>query len=240
MGDVANSGATSTELPAGATEEAPASEVVVPDELKRFADADGKIDITKVGSSYSELEKELYSNTQKLSALERSYNTIAEKAVQREEATPEDEYAEFARDPKGYTQKAVDSSVGETAVAIQSAILEMEHPELKDVAFKKGLQEYAKTLPPSVRGNLSNFDTARWAIKEFKDKLKEATTATSTTGGGNSEVPHTESPSASTPSSKGGKTYTRTEIKDLMRNDPKAYAEQSDDITAAYREGRVK
>jgi hypothetical protein len=220
---------------AGVSQQTGATEGAIPKGLERFAGSDGKVDINKIGASYLELEKSHYQQGQKYSTLEKAYKTIADK-VEAPRVDPDEargrEFDNFTQDPKGYTEKVASQTLAEGAAPIMNAILTMAHPELNDPAFRQGLDEFAATLPPALKGNLMDFQHADWAIKLYKQQLG----ARSASPG--SALPHTESPSASHGTE--GKTFTRSEIKEMMYKRPGEYAARADEIAAAYRENRVK
>lgn len=212
--------------------------IAVPKGLERFAGQDGKIDLNKLGEGYLNLEKGFHKSNQELSALQRAYQALAPKA-EAPMADPEEargrEFENFVKDPKAYTEGVARASVSSEAKLVKAAILELAHPEMKDMAFKEGLNKFAATLPPNIQASLDDYNTADWVIKLYKQQYKPDE------ANANVERPssqHIESPSG-TPPTKGGKTYKRSEILEMQYKHPAEYEAKAEEISQAYREGRV-
>ena len=125
--------------------------------------------------------------------------------------------------------------------------LQQKHPDLKEIAMSPEFQKWV--TGSKVRSQLYeqansqyNYDAADELFSTWKEirnvasqtveverkERKQALNAASTGGASGS----TEAPSK--------KIYRRSDIIDLMRNDPKRYQSLSGEIMKAYQEGRVR
>jgi len=234
--EVKGAGATELSIGAGA-EQKTGAEGAIPKGLERFAGQDGKIDFNKLGESYLTLEQDYHKRNQEHTTLTRAYQVLANKVGAVPPANPEEvrgkEIESFTADPQGYVAGAAKKVVSEEAASLGGILISLAHPELNDPKFKAGLDEFCNTqLPPSM--NLSDFRTADWAIKLYKEHA-----AGGPVKSGSPALPHSESPSGAV-KQPAGKQWSRTEIKKLQWENPAEYARQADEISAAYNEGRVK
>lgn len=234
-----------TEKPSGTVIPSPSGAGAQPtsevnERLKRFVGADGGVDSSKLAPAYLELESVVGTQTHKLSALEKAYSALASRLETSSPApavaapSTEEELEAMMREPKGFVRETVNSEIKPVAVAIQVALLEMEHPELKDAKFKEGLKDFISTLPVGMKSAFEDYETARFIIRMYKEQSGVKP------NGSAQEVPHSESPSASAGAQIAGPVYSRTEVLKMMRERPDEYAKIADDVTKAYTEGRIK
>lgn len=125
--------------------------------------------------------------------------------------------------------------------------LQQKHPDLKEIAMSPEFQKWVtgskvRTQLYEQANNQYNYDAADELFSTWKEirnvatqtveverkERKQALNAASTGGASGS----TEAPSK--------KIYRRSDIIDLMRNDPKRYQSLSNEIMKAYQEGRVR
>jgi hypothetical protein len=125
--------------------------------------------------------------------------------------------------------------------------LQQKHPDLKEIAMSPEFQKWVtgskvRTQLYEQANNQYNYDAADELFSTWKEirnvatqtveverkERKQALNAASTGGASGS----TEAPSK--------KIYRRSDIIDLMRNDPKRYQSLSGEIMKAYQEGRVR
>ena len=125
--------------------------------------------------------------------------------------------------------------------------LQQKHPDLKDIAMSPEFQKWVTGSKVRQQlyeqaNNQYNYDAADELFSTWKEirnvatqtveverkERKQALNAASTGGASGS----TEAPSK--------KIYRRSDIIDLMRNDPKRYQSLSGEIMRAYQEGRVR
>lgn len=125
--------------------------------------------------------------------------------------------------------------------------LQQKHPDLKEIAMSPEFQKWVtgskvRTQLYEQANSQYNYDAADELFSTWKEirnvasqtvaverkERKQALNAASTGGASGS----TEAPSK--------KIYRRSDIIDLMRNDPKRYQSLSGEIMKAYQEGRVR
>lgn len=125
--------------------------------------------------------------------------------------------------------------------------LQQKHPDLKEIAMSPEFQKWVtgskvRSQLYEQANNQYNYDAADELFSTWKEirnvatqtveverkERKQALNAASTGGASGS----TEAPSK--------KIYRRSDIIDLMRNDPKRYQSLSGEIMKAYQEGRVR
>lgn len=125
--------------------------------------------------------------------------------------------------------------------------LQQKHPDLKEIASSPEFQKWVtgskvRSQLYEQANNQYNYDAADELFSTWKEirnvatqtveverkERKQALNAASTGGASGS----TEAPSK--------KIYRRSDIIDLMRNDPKRYQSLSGEIMKAYQEGRVR
>ncbi len=125
--------------------------------------------------------------------------------------------------------------------------LQQKHPDLKEIAMSPEFQKWVtgskvRSQLYEQANNQYNYDAADELFSTWKEirnvasqtveverkERKQALNAASTGGASGS----TEAPSK--------KIYRRSDIIDLMRNDPKRYQSLSNEIMKAYQEGRVR
>ena len=225
----------------------------VPDNLKRF-EVEGKLDVNKLATSFLSLEKEYHKTSQERAALSKSYEVLANK-VSSGKPTEEDDIStreKILEKPAEYVTGIAKETLETMGKPIVDALIGVIHPEVgknsdgsyKNPEFIAGFSEYIRTFPENVRLGLANFRGADWAIKQYKSLLdKSSNTTDKEPGSPNSETKNnrfSENPSNSSGASKGGKLWTRKEVRDLMQNNPTEYAKMANEISSAMDEGRYE
>lgn len=223
----------------------------VPDNLKRF-EVEGKLDVNKLATSFLSLEKEYHKTSQERAALSKSYEVLANK-VSSGKPTEEDDISTRERileKPAEYVTGVAKEAIETMGKPIVDALIGVIHPEVgknsdgsyKNPEFVAGFTEYIKTFPENVRLGLANFRGADWAIKQYKSILEKSSNTTSPDGKAldKKNEKFSENPSTSTGSKKGGKLWTRQEVRDLMQNNPAEYAKLANEISSAMDEGRYE
>lgn len=240
----------------GSTESSSAGGAGIPDVFQKFVDPKtGSVDISKAAEAYKQAEQKVTMTTQEKLDLQRSYEELAGRTGSREPAARTGEGSgtgrgltvdELLTDPSSALDKVVDAKLATAARPILDRLLEKEHPEIgrkadgtfKNPEFVDGLGKFAATLPYSVQQSLKagDYNTAMWAIEQYKTAVKGAATmATQSTEKG---TPFSESGKAPTQTG-GGPTFKRSEIRRMVRENPKEYASRVGEIEKAYEEGRV-
>lgn len=178
-----------------------------------------------------------------------------QKQSPQAQATEEDDI-DFFYDPEQAVRKVIDShpKIKEaeeyTRQAKQASIIgkiEQKHPDFKDIVNDEAFAEWVKAS--KVRTELYiradqqfDFDSADELLSLWKERRQ----AVSTTEDLNKADRQRQARAASTGTAKGSgeapsrKIYRRADIIELMQKDPKRYNAMSDEIMAAYAEGRVK
>lgn len=168
----------------------------------------------------------------------------------------EEEEIDFFYDPEQAVKKVIDShpKIKEaeeyTRQAKQASVIgkiEQKHPDFKDIVNDAAFAEWVKAS--NVRTELYiradqkfDFDSADELLSLWKERRQ----AVSNTEDLNKADRQRQAKAASTGTAKGSgeapsrKIYRRADIIDLMRTNPKRYNAMSDEIMAAYAEGRVK
>jgi hypothetical protein len=222
----------------------------VPSGLQKFVDsATGTVDLNKLEASYKEAEGKIATTAQEKLEAERAYEELA----RRMQGTPGEpgnrpiSFEDLVKDPQAATSQVVDARLNAQAKPIIQAVLEMSHPEIgvdqtgkyKNPVFMDGLKKFSAGLPANVQQALKSGDyaTANWVLGLYK-KLSGGVPASAAPSPAPTNF--SESAQVAAPPPSGGKIWTRSEIRNLVVRDPKAYSSQEAEIRKAYEEGRVK
>lgn len=176
--------------------------------------------------------------------------TSKDSAKQETEVTEEDFYA----DPKSSVNKVIDShpaikEAKEAKVAMKRnetlTRLNSEHPDIPEIVQNPDFVEWIKAS--KVRTELFtraevdyDYDSAHELLSTWKEKQNISKKVAET-----SKVDREQQLKAADVGGKGNnepvskKKYRRSDIIKLMQNDPDRYDAMSEEIMAAYREGRV-
>ena len=179
----------------------------------------------------------------------------AQKQSPQAQATEEDDI-DFFYDPEQAVRKVIDShpKIKEaeeyTRQAKQASVvgqIEQKHPDFKEIVSDEAFAEWVKAS--KVRTELYlradqqfDFDSADELLSLWKERRQ----AVSNTEDLNKADRQRQAKAAATGTAKGSgeapsrKIYRRADIIELMQKDPKRYNAMSDEIMAAYAEGRVK
>lgn len=182
--------------------------------------------------------------------------TQLETQKQSPQAQDQEDDIDFFYDPEQAVRKVIDShpKIKEaeeyTRQAKQASIIgkiEQKHPDFKEIVNDEAFAEWVKAS--KVRTELYiradqqfDFDSADELLSLWKERRQ----AVSTTEDLNKADRQRQARAAATGTAKGSgeapsrKIYRRADIIELMQKDPKRYNAMSDEIMAAYAEGRVK
>jgi hypothetical protein len=225
------------------------AESSVPENLKKFAGADGKIDLAKLSQSVSEADKKATQDAQKRADAERAYAmAVAGFGAMPGAGSPGAGGVDGRGSDEGLDAEGDEPVTARDAKPIVTSLLVLTHPELAvdergepvNPKFYDGLFKYMRGLPASMKAALKSgdFQTVEWAVREYK-----ALSKTSASGGGGGvggarpNFVEGGSPGGGTPA---GTTYSRADIRKMMRDNPDDYAKISADYGKAMDEGRVK
>ncbi len=177
-----------------------------------------------------------------------------QQAPQRE-VEPEDELDYFT-DPQAAVSRQIENhpsvrAAEEAAVEHRKqtakAMLQSKHPDMQEILADKGFAEWIQAS--KIRTKLfveadQNFDAE--AADELFTLWKERKTVAQQTADVEKQARKQSLKAANTGNARGSaegsrkKVYRRADIIKLMKNDPDRYQALSDEIMAAYAEGRVK
>ncbi len=233
----------------------------VPEALKTFVGADGKLDIAKVAQSMTEAQQKVTDATQESVAARQAYETLLATAGNPSAAASPNAAAkvpgrdapltadQLVTNPTEAIDSRIDKKVQPTARAIVEALLAVEHPELArdeegkyaDPKFVDGLLKYAGTLPPTTRAAMAQGDyaTAAHVIRTFKALQKKAADAVATNTDTTRERPNFSESGKSASVRTPGKIWTRSEIREMVVKRPDEYRKNEAEINKAYSEDRV-
>jgi len=214
-------------------------------------------DISDIVQMHQEAEKLLGKQSSEVGELRR----IVDDFVKTQTATvspqkEEDEEYDFFTDPDKAIAKAIEShpavqKAEQTSIAMKQATalnkLQADHPDFGEIVQDSAFQEWVRGS--QVRQELyaradQQFDYA--SAHELLSTWKERQNLVKETAAMQNADRERQIKTASTGNVKGSgekpsrKIYRRADIIKLMQTDPKRYQAMSDEIMAAYAEGRVK
>ncbi len=231
----------------------------VPEALKAFVDATGKMDMQKLAQSYSEAQKKITDVSQESIAAKRAYEellaTAGMSSVAPAAAKPDPTVTgrkpltvdQLVTNPEQAIDSRIDEKTSTSAKQVTEALLAIEHPELardEEGKFAKpefvdGLLKYAKTLPPTTRMAMAQGDyaTAAHVIRTYKALQRKA--AEQVGSSVQTEKPNFSESGKSSTTRKPGKVWTRSEIREMIARKPEEYRKNEAEIDKAYEEDRV-
>jgi len=232
----------------GAGTDSPA--VSVPD---KFKTQDGSVDVAKLSQAYAEVEKKATLEAQKRAELERAYQlALATAGPAGVVGAPEAGVADGRSSTVG-AEMDDEPITARAARPVVQTLLTLAHPELAlnesgepaNPEFVDGLVKYMRSLPPTIKQSIAagDFMTTEWAVREYKalTKARTSTVSTNRTSPGGAGTPNfIEGNSAGANSVNTGTVYSKSQIRDMMLNNPREYARIAEDVAKAYKEGRVK
>ena len=240
------------EAPEPTLEDTPEPEVEEDDIPDKYR---GK-DIKDIVQMHQEAEKLLGRQSSEVGELRRIVDDFVKSQINANSPQEEDEEPDFFNEPDKAIAKAIENhptikAAQETSMAMRQqqilSQLQTTHPDFVDIVSDEQFQQWKDgskvrqelyeradkqfefeaanellTLWKERQGMVA--ETAKVQEQDRKRQLKAASTG-NTSGS-------TEAPSR--------KIYRRADIIKLMQTDPKRYNQLSDEIMAAYAEGRVK
>lgn len=240
------------EAPEPTLEDTPEPEVEEDDIPDKYR---GK-DIKDIVQMHQEAEKLLGRQSSEVGELRKIVDDFVKSQINANSPQQEDEELDFFNEPDKAIAKAIENhptikAAQETSMAMRQqqilSQLQTTHPDFVDIVSDEQFQQWKNgskvrqelyeradkqfefeaanellTLWKERQGMVA--ETAKVQEQDRKRQLKAASTG-STSGS-------TEAPSR--------KVYRRADIIKLMQTDPKRYNQLSDEIMAAYAEGRVK
>jgi len=241
------------ETPEQPQEETPVQEEEIPEKYQ------GK-DIKDIVRMHQEAEKLLGRQSSEVGELRKIVDDFVKTQLDTQKQSPqaqtEEEDLDFFYDPEAAVQKVIErhpkikEAEEYTRQAKQAAVInqiEQKHPDFKDIVSDDAFAEWVKAS--KVRTELYiradqkfDYDSADELLSLWKERRQ----AVSNTEDLNKADRQRQARAAATGSAKGSgeapsrKIYRRADIIELMQKDPKRYNAMSDEIMAAYAEGRVK
>ncbi len=235
-------------------EEVTEQEEEIPDKYKNKS-------IKEIVQMHQEAEKLVGRQSSEVGELRKIVDDFVKTQLETQKQSPqaqatEEDDIDFFYDPEQAVRKVIDShpKIKEaeeyTRQAKQATIInkiEQKHPDFKEIVNDEAFAEWVKAS--KVRTELYlradqqfDFDSADELLSLWKERRQ----AVSTTEDLNKADRQRQARAASTGTAKGSgeapsrKIYRRADIIELMQKDPKRYNAMSDEIMAAYAEGRVK
>lgn len=213
---------------------------------------------TEIAQSYADLERRMSDQGNELSNLRSTLDAMAlqQSTAKEPEQEPVTE-ADFFSDPTSAVNRAVEShpalkQAQEMAQKMNYAqglsVLQQRHPDLTDVLGSERFKEWIKSS--SVR--LSRFQRADQAgdVEEADDLIstfKQLNQVEAATKEASKKAQKQAVRGASTGASRGNsdvqgsrRIYRGSDIRELMRTNPKRYEDLQPEIMLAYAEGRVR
>ena len=211
--------------------------------------------VKEVAQMHQELEKLLGKQSSEVGELRRAFDTVLKAQLEKQAPKEEEDEVDFFTDPEKATARAIDrhpkikeAEQVATQYRQQTALskLQQQHPDMKTILSDNRFQEWVSAS--KIRTQLFHqadqlYDTD--AAGELFSLWKDRQQVVNQTAQAEKAVRKTAVKSASTGNARGSgevskKVYRRTDIINLMANDPDRYEQLSDEIMKAYQEGRVK
>ncbi len=246
---------------AGGGSEIPAD---LPKELHKFYDPATKtVDYAKVAQSIGEAERKISDTSLEKGAIESAYKELAGRIGGGEGAAGDVKKSgrkisveDIATDPEAAVRSVAGDQFSTMAQPVVDAVIAMNHPEVaqvgigddgkpvyRDPEFVAGLKRFVGGMPKAIQGNLGNFETANYVISLYKSQLGKAAQDREVNHDVIKEKGGVFSESSKQPSKaatgKGGKIWSRSEIRELIGRHPEEYARREAEIEQAYVEDRV-
>lgn len=211
--------------------------------------------VKEVAQMHQELEKLLGKQSSEVGELRRAFDTVLKAQLEKQAPKEEEDEVDFFTDPEKATARAIDrhpkikeAEQVATQYRQQTAVskLQQDHPDMKEILSDNRFQEWVSASKIRTQlfhqaDQLYDTDAASELFSLWKDRQQVVNqTAQAEKAGRKAAVK-----SASTGNARGSgevskKVYRRTDIINLMANDPDRYEQLSDEIMRAYQEGRVK
>lgn len=217
--------------------------------------------IKEIARMHQEAEKLVGRQSSEVGELRKIVDDFVKTQLEQQKQSPQaqqntEDEIDFFYDPEAAVQKVIDrhpkikEAEEYTRQAKQASILgqlQEKHPDFKDIVQDEAFAEWVGAS--KVRTELyiradKNFDFD--SADELLSLWKERRNAVTVTQDMQKEDRKRQARAASTGSAKGSgeapsrKVYRRADIIELMRTNPKRYAQLSDEIMQAYAEGRVR
>lgn len=244
---------TEQEEPEQPQVETPEQDEEIPDKYKNKS-------IKEIVQMHQEAEKLVGRQSSEVGELRKIVDDFVKTQLETKKQSPQaqqdDEDIDFFYDPEQAVRKVIEShpKIKEaeeyTRQAKQASIIsqiEQKHPDFQSIVNDEAFAEWVKSS--KVRTELYiradqqfDFDSADELLSLWKERRQ----AVATTEDLNKIDRQRQAKAASTGTAKGSgeapsrKIYRRADIIELMQKDPKRYNAMSDEIMAAYAEGRVK
>ena len=249
------------EQPEEVAEEVPEQPEEVTEQEDEIPDKYKNKSIQEIVQMHQEAEKLVGRQSSEVGELRKIVDDFVKTQLETQKQSPQaqqddNEDIDFFYDPEQAVRKVIDShpKIKEaeeyTRQAKQASIIgkiEQKHPDFKDIVSDEAFAEWVKAS--KVRTELYiradqhfDFDSADELLSLWKERRQ----AVSNTADLNKADRQRQARAASTGTAKGSgeapsrKIYRRADIIELMQKDPKRYNAMSDEIMAAYAEGRVK
>jgi hypothetical protein len=210
--------------------------------------------VKEVAQMHQELEKLLGKQSSEVGELRRAFDTVLKAQLEKEAPKEEDE-VDFFTDPEKATARAIDRhpKIKEAEQVTkqyrhQTALNQLvnTHPDMQAILSDNRFQEWISAS--KIRTQLFQqadqlYDTD--AASELFSLWKERKQVVDQTAQAEKASRKTAVKSASTGNARSSgevskKIYRRTDIINLMANDPDRYEQLADEIMRAYQENRVK
>tara|TARA_R100000951_G_C2644560_1_gene182098 strand:+ start:846 stop:1649 length:804 start_codon:yes stop_codon:yes gene_type:complete len=251
-----------------ATLEQPEEQLEQPEQPEEVTEQEDEIpnkyqgkDVKDIVRMHQEAEKLLGRQSSEVGELRKIVDDFVKTQLNTQKQSPqaqieEEDDLDFFYDPEAAVQKVIErhpkikEAEEYTRQAKQASIIgkiEQKHPDFKDIvadnAFAEWVQASKVRTELYIRADQQfDFDSADELLSLWKERRQ----AVSNTEDLNKADRQRQARAASTGAAKGSgeapsrKIYRRADIIELMQKDPKRYNAMSDEIMAAYAEGRVK
>jgi hypothetical protein len=199
--------------------------------LEKFA-VDGKLDATKIGQSYLEIEKTARQAQAEVQRLTQVVQALSGQPLQTQ-ISNEQLLEQFVADPKSFVKAAVEEMAAPLTGQLTTTALMGKHPELANQEFKVKFFEWYDSQPESVQQADSTLEGADWLVSLYKERAGIGRQNASQAP----QAPHTEAISAARP--QAGVRFSRSRMRQIFATDPAQYQQLEPEYSKAMREGRV-
>lgn len=211
--------------------------------------------VKEVAQMHQELERLLGKQSSEVGELRKAFDTVLKAQLEKAPKEEEQEEVDFFTDPERATARAIENhpKIKEaeqvaTQYRHQTALsqLQQDHPDMKDILSDNRFQEWVgaskiRTQLFQQADQQYDAEAAGELFSLWKDRQQVVTqTAQAEKAGRKAAVKSANTGNARGSGEVSKKVYRRTDIINLMANDPDRYEQLSDEIMKAYQEGRVK
>ena len=237
-----------------------AQEVEAPEEPELPEKYQGK-SMADIVRMHQEAEKLAHRHSQEIGELRKAFDTHVQSQLSQQQAPQsvedDDDDLDYYTDPEKAVARAIDNhpsvkSAKEAALKLQRqealSNLKSMHPDMDKVFNDTKFGEWVKGSP--FRTGLlrkAHFEYDIGAADELLSLWKDRQSVVNETAQAEKAARKTSTKQASTGAKargsaepSGRKIYRRTDIINLMKNDPNRYEALSNEIMQAYAEGRVR